>query len=964
LKIKRLYIEDFGILRNQILEDLHPGIVVIGGLNRAGKTTLMQVLRYLGYGFPQSGQLPPATNKHKAEADIILDSGDIYNISLSGYGQPVLKRIPLTEEKTLNDEIINVEDIFGIDDFTYRQLFTITLDELNRNYGISDHEKRKLQSILLGAGFKDILLLPQLKDEFYKEGDRIGGKRGSPRVKQFKSHYLSIEKGADIKRKALSQVEEYKEKQQELEEKKSLYQQIGKELEQLQNEIVRLDIIKNNYKAYKDIQTIETWLHSNQDKHWDKVPSEYELSRLESLRDEYVFLYKDFQDKEIELGLALDNRKSLLDNKEEMASLIEGISGINERVRQCTEQEEEYNRKRQQLVAKIRETNAAWDEKDMEDLVEIKTDNISHSRLSGLVDEYRDLVSDHKNHKANLVRMQEEYNTFQDQAVELEDKKPWGEVKKYFYTSLAFILLGIILVFINPFIGTLLGLGGIGITAVYYIMTYLNSREARGAVQAQKQQLEARKSRVEAEEKLIKSIEKQIESIKTELDEYKQRLDLSIDVPDSTLPGHLLRIRDIQEGIGELDEIYNKIQEDRGYLEEQYNRYRAFISQFTQEGMHVEQAENYSPENWSRLAAELNRWNNYLKETQGIYVLQQKIEAVEQEIIEILEKYETTLAYQDLQNRQDLENSIAQFIDRSQEAMEYNRQENRLREIRQSVLSSMSSDGVRRAFGYSISNDEGRDEKLLNIFMEICSSYASQEEVEEVYSAKCREREDKIEELDRLKEEGQKLEDVLERLATTENLVRGQRQIDNARAELKILAHSYAVNMTAAFLLKEAEERLLQSMKDSIMDSAGNIFSQMTNGDYKGIQPAEPLLDGDFEAILSGEKSRCQTVDMLSRGTREQLYLSVRISRIMDIKPNLPVIIDDSFANFDSRHLGQSIGILSQLAKTHQIFILTCHGELVDEIARAQCQAQYWKIDRGRIEISDYDKLSSHLRVS
>ena len=38
--------------------------------------------------------------------------------------------------------------------------------------------------------------------------------------------------------------------------------------------------------------------------------------------------------------MALDNRKSLLDNKEEMASLIEGISGINERVRQCTEQEE------------------------------------------------------------------------------------------------------------------------------------------------------------------------------------------------------------------------------------------------------------------------------------------------------------------------------------------------------------------------------------------------------------------------------------------------------------------------------------------------------------------------------------------------------------------------------------------------------------------------------------------------
>ena len=52
----------------------------------------------------------------------------------------------------------------------------------------------------------------------------------------------------------------------------------------------------------------------------------------------------------------------------------------------------------------------------------------------------------------------------------------------------------------------------------------------------------------------------------------------SIDVPDSTLPGHLLRIRDIQEGIGETDEIYNKIQEDRGYLEEQYNRYEPLLA--------------------------------------------------------------------------------------------------------------------------------------------------------------------------------------------------------------------------------------------------------------------------------------------------------------------------------------------------------------------------------------------------
>jgi len=82
-----LYIRDFGILRNQTLADLHPGLVVIGGLNRAGKSTFMNVLRYLGYGFPRDGSLPPATVQYGVEADISLGNA-LYNLSLSGYGAP------------------------------------------------------------------------------------------------------------------------------------------------------------------------------------------------------------------------------------------------------------------------------------------------------------------------------------------------------------------------------------------------------------------------------------------------------------------------------------------------------------------------------------------------------------------------------------------------------------------------------------------------------------------------------------------------------------------------------------------------------------------------------------------------------------------------------------------------------------------------------------------------------------
>mgnify|MGYP001409752486 CR=1 FL=1 len=63
MKIRRLFIKDFGIFHNELLEDIAPGLVVIGGHNRAGKTTFLELLRYLPFGFPRKkkNSLQPAT---------------------------------------------------------------------------------------------------------------------------------------------------------------------------------------------------------------------------------------------------------------------------------------------------------------------------------------------------------------------------------------------------------------------------------------------------------------------------------------------------------------------------------------------------------------------------------------------------------------------------------------------------------------------------------------------------------------------------------------------------------------------------------------------------------------------------------------------------------------------------------------------------------------------------------------
>lgn len=950
MKIQRLYIGDFGILRNQTLDSIHPGIVVIGGLNRAGKSTLMQVLKFLGYGFPKGGGLPPAAVKYEVEADVKLGTGDVYNLSLSGHGQPIIKRIFKGQRQ--GREYSSAQELFVLDDFTYQCLFTITLDELNRSQSLGSEDRRRLQSILLGAGFSDMLLIPQLEQDFYKEADKIGGKRGSPKVKQFKPHYSNIERGRRLKQKGLSQVAEYGQKQQDLVEMKGQVKEISKEIEQLNSHLIRLDIIKTNYDNYLKIKDLESELSYREEHQWDGAPTQYELDKIESLYNEYVSISDGLIDKGIELGIPLETRKLLLDKKDEMTTLIAGISGVQERIRSLYRLRQEYGSKKQDLLTRIKEANGQWNEDHINTIADINTDSIEHGMLIDLVEECRDLISQRKNHVDNLKRLREEHDAFQAQrSVPRRNRSQIG-LNRYFWLAMIFTLLGIGLSFLNPLFGAFIGFGGIVGIGIYTTMAFLDNREAGDIIKQQKDQQETRKARMQAEHKIIEELESRISIIRDKLEGYKKTLGLPVEAHYSVLPGHLLRIRDIQDRIRELYRISRDLDDNKGYIEKQFHRYREFICQFTQNAISTLGTDiNSLEEDWNSIASILELWNNHLRVSEEVENLEQKLDAIKREIILITQVQEI--------HSQGFDRQVALFIDRSQKAVEFNKIRDELERISQIILSSMASDGIRRAFMPLL----GQESNLWDEFKKLCDSYASIQEVEKEYLDATRTQQSKSEQLDRLREGIQKVEDELEDLAAVENLAQGQKQIDNGRSELKVLAEQYAVNMTAAFLLRETGKSLLEGMKDNIMGSAGSMFSRITGGEYTGILPSEPLLESDFEAILSSDAD-AQTVDMLSRGTREQLYLSVRLSRITDIKPNLPIIIDDSFANFDSLHLSQSIGILSDISKTHQIFILTCHGDLVDAISKAPCRAQYWKLDKGKLQVCESTELVRHLNLN
>ena len=69
----------------------------------------------------------------------------------------------------------------------------------------------------------------------------------------------------------------------------------------------------------------------------------------------------------------------------------------------------------------------------------------------------------------------------------------------------------------------------------------------------------------------------------------------------------------------------------------------------------------------------------------------------------------------------------------------------------------------------------------------------------------------------------------------------------------------------------------------------------------------------------------------------EQIYISIRLALAVTVyeKYKLPIIIDDSFVNFDEMRTKRVIQLLESL-ESYQILLFTCHQHLLAHFQNAE----------------------------
>lgn len=152
-----------------------------------------------------------------------------------------------------------------------------------------------------------------------------------------------------------------------------------------------------------------------------------------------------------------------------------------------------------------------------------------------------------------------------------------------------------------------------------------------------------------------------------------------------------------------------------------------------------------------------------------------------------------------------------------------------------------------------------------------------------------------------------------------------ERQIRQKQAQREQLQGEYDALTLALDALHSANTTLQNRFSPELGRRTAEIFFQMTGSGWSSIQ-----LDREFHLSAGqGDDPARRSVQLLSAGTADQLYLATRLAvceMVLPPEQNAPLILDDALITFDDERLRKTLDYLARLGERRQILLFTCQN--------------------------------------
>lgn len=144
--------------------------------------------------------------------------------------------------------------------------------------------------------------------------------------------------------------------------------------------------------------------------------------------------------------------------------------------------------------------------------------------------------------------------------------------------------------------------------------------------------------------------------------------------------------------------------------------------------------------------------------------------------------------------------------------------------------------------------------------------------------------------------------------------------------EFAAAAREWAVFKTAKEMLRKTVQVFKEERLPKMLQRAEEYLAFLTDGQYVRIIPKEE--GSGF--LIQRKDGLLFEANELSQATTEQIYVSLRLALAVTVykKRPWPIIIDDSFVNFDRKRTKKVLELLHGLHE-HQILFFTCHEHLL-----------------------------------
>jgi uncharacterized protein YhaN len=175
----------------------------------------------------------------------------------------------------------------------------------------------------------------------------------------------------------------------------------------------------------------------------------------------------------------------------------------------------------------------------------------------------------------------------------------------------------------------------------------------------------------------------------------------------------------------------------------------------------------------------------------------------------------------------------------------------------------------------------------------------------------------------------------LDQLGTAGEANQAALQLESLRAELRAAVDRWAPLALGQTLMNEAITRFERAHQPTLLRDVEDLFRRMTADRYVAIHRK---LDEQGTLVVAQRDGQRKEPSQLSRGTREQLYLAMRLAYILHYcreNEPLPVVMDDVLVNFDDQRAESTLQLLVDVAQTVQIIFLTCHDDTAQRVRRA-----------------------------